>query len=281
MADPTVCPCSRPVTDGYLCHTCTDTMRKHLHGIADLSRGLGEKRAQYRAIAYTFGRATSAGNPLPYDTRVSPVEAECLHTLRAAASIVWERRTPRPAVSVTGKNVGAVAVWLSTHARWIRGQPEAPDVAASITRAHASLARLFDNPAPSLYLGTCGVAFAGVHCTLPLYVESEQAPGGKVVAGSAHVTCGCGAVHDVTERREWVADALGNYQATMRELVCLAPILVPEGVSHSRLKRLSAQRAFQPAGRRKTVNTAGAWRDVDTYRIADVQHAVNRQRNPL
>ena len=39
---------------------------------------------------------------------------------------------------------------------------------------------------------------------------------------------------------------------------------------------LSAAREFLPAGTRRTMNSRMQWRDITAYRIADVQHAVER-----
>lgn len=271
------CICSRPAPDdGYTCHTCTATARTQLHNIADLARGLDEKRARFAAIIYRHGQSRSSDTPIPYDPRVTAVARRALNTLRPIAAWAWEHH--RPAVHVNTASVGAVALWLTSQLDWIRTQPAAPDHLTAIEHAHASLVALFDNPPDQLYLGECRATRDNdtdhtYQCSEPLYVDARTAAG-RVEADSVTVTCICGATHDVTERRDTIASALGNYQATMTELVRLSPILVPDGVSHAKLKKLSAAHAFGTVGQRATRNARGEWRYVPTYRILDVQHAI-------
>ena len=81
-------------------------------------------------------------------------------------------------------------------------------------------------------------------------------------------------VVDVSERREWFAGMVVLYQATMRELVNLAPLFLPgNGVSKRTLKEWSRHGLLKPIGERQERNTRGEWRKVPTYRIGDLATA--------
>lgn len=275
------CTCSREVDDGYLCHDCTATTRDHLHTIAHLSRGLDEKRARFGAIIYTHGRSRSADTPIPFDPRVTRVSRPIRQHLRETCAYVFDHRPAAATrVVVSPESIGAMAVWLTSHLIWLRTDPTGPATADRIRRDAEHLAALFDKAPDRLYLGVCRHDRTdGTVCTEPIYVEARlvtSGPRDRVEAAGVHVYCICGATHEVQARRDEISRALSNYQATMAELVRLAPILVPDGVSHAKLKKLSAAREFLPAGTRRTMNSRMQWRDITAYRIADVQHAVER-----
>ena len=274
----TTCTCTREITDGYLCHDCTAEVLTDLRTIATLARGLNEKRARYSAIVYSHGRSRSADPALPYDPRVTRVANPIRDHLRAVCAYVFDHR---PAVDVpvyvTRDSIGAMSLWLTSHMRWLRGDPAGPGYAARIRTDRERIERLFDRPPEQLYLGVCNAPTSDGTCPESLYADAStviRAGRADLQADSAHAHCTCGATHEVEPRRVQILHDLTVYQATMPELVSLRPLIGMDGTSHAMLARY-AQRGLLPnVGQRLERNARGEWRRVNTYRIGDVNRAV-------
>ena len=273
------CTCSREVDDGYLCHDCTTTTRDHLHTIAHLSRGLDEKRARFGAIIYTHGRSRSADTPIPFDPRVTRVSRPIRQHLRETCAYVFDHRPAAATrVVVSPESIGAMAVWLTSHLPWLRTDPTGPATADRIRRDAEHLAALFDRPPDQLYLGTCKTALPdGTTCPEALYADAStviRAGRTDLAADSAHTYCRCGAAHEVEPRRAELLHGLTIYQATLPELVSLRPLIGMDGTSRAMLARYTQHGLLPSVGERLERNSRGEWRRTPTYRIGDVNRAV-------
>ena len=263
--------CGKPTgPDAYVCPDCVDQARKDLAVVADLLPLSPAKRARVGAIDYrTLGTPGPAEAPLPFDPRVSRVTDPICVGLLGTYHVVIEGRGAH--LALPGR-VGAVAVarWLGEHLDWLATRAEGAEELAFIEKARSNLERLFDRPPDALYLGECGRDLEDMVCREHVYVENKRPL-------ATFATCRrCQGAVDVNERREIFAEQVKLYQATMRELVSLAPLfLAGDGVSQRTLKEWTRHGLLRPVGERVERNVRGEWRKVPTYRMGDLAEARN------
>lgn len=274
MTEPTKChmSCGKPTPpDSYICPDCIDTARKDIHVIAGLLPLSPAKRARIGAIDYRkIGTPGPAETPLPFDPRVSRVTEPIVTGLLGTYHIVIEGKGTH--LALPGR-VGAVAVarWLVDHVEWLATKPEGAEELAFLEESRTKLERLFDRPPETLYLGQCSAVLddeTGATCTEHVYVENKRPL-------PPHAQCRrCGHAVDVRERQDVFAEQVKMYQATMRELVTLAPLfLIGEGVSQRTIKEWTRHGMLRPVGQRVEQNVRGEWRKVPTYAIGHLSAA--------
>lgn len=261
------CDCGKIAGDAYVCRDCGNEAREHLRIIGELAVHADGKRARVGAIDYrTVGGIKQRETPLPFDPRVSKVIAPIVTALQGTHDVVcegkgWHLAVERPA------GVATVCRWLTGHVDWLRTTPEGPEEFASFEVAASNLQRLFDRPPDRLYLGRCeAVTDAtedGIETTCEAHVYVEHARDLP-----PQTTCHqCKAIIDVTQRREEFQDAVKMYQATMRELVHLAPLFLQGGVSRRTLHEWTRRGLLQSVGQRLERDKEGRERRTPTYRI--------------
>lgn len=257
------CVCHKANADGYACHDCTDEARKHLHSIAYLAFHVDDKRAKVRAIDYRSAGVRTREVPLPYDPRVSRVVDPIVTALIGTHAIIAENaRSIDLAVDVD--NLADLATWIAEHVDHLRTIPEGPEEFGTFETCAKNLDILFDRPPDQLYLGTCGAELEDHACAEAVYVENKR----PLPAEAECRRCGAGVV--VTERRETFRDQVKAYQATMRELVKLAPLYLEDGVGHRTLQEWTRHGILLAVGERVVQDLSGRWQRVPTYRIGDL-----------
>lgn len=259
--------CTRACPDGYVCHACTEKARADLAGIALLAGGLDDKRARRTSNHPTERTSQAAEVPLPYDPRVSKVLDPIITAMLGTVHVITEGR--RVVTKVDVFDLPAACAWVATHLDWLRTTPEGPEEFASFEVAHKNLEALFDRPPDQLYLGECGAVEAehGWPCTHVLYVDHKTPL-------PSYVRCDvCGVQSEVDARRDFFRTQVAAYQATMRELVTLAPILLDGAGSRRTLHEWTRRGLLRPVGTRLERNLRAEWRKVATYRIGDLTDA--------
>ncbi len=266
------CDCGKIAGDAYVCKDCGAEARKHLRTIAELSAHADDKRARVSAIDYSRGPARPRETPLPFDPRVTKVMTPIVSGLQGTHNIVCEGRGWHLAVARPA-GVSEVCRWLVAHVDWLRTTPEGPEELAFIEAAASNLTRLFDRPPDRLYLGRCEAVTATdddgkeTTCEAHVYVEHTKSLAPETRCGR------CGATINVHERRDEFQEAVKGYQATMRELVTLAPMFLESGVSRRTLHEWSRRGLLQQKGQRLELDKEGRRRKVPTYRIGELGEA--------
>lgn len=266
--------CGKPAgTDAYVCKDCIDTARNSCATIADLMAHVDEKRARWTGIDYRAAGPRSADTPLPYDPRVTKTVAPIITGLAGTHNVIAEHAGWHDALH--RGNAPTVAHWIRERIDTLRTIPEGPDELRFLDRSADNLARLFDRPPDRLYLGQCGTTHHDTDhdetwtCTAYVYVERTKSL-------APHATCPrCRTQIDVASRRDEFQEAVKLYQATMRELVHLAPMFLTEGVSRRTLHEWTRHGLLRPVGERLEVDSEGRDRRTPTYRIGDLVEARN------
>ncbi len=256
--------CTRPCPDGYVCHDCTEQARADLAGIALFAQACEDKRARRKTNHPTERTSPSADTPLPYDPRVTAVLDPIITAMSGTLHIITEGRKITTSVDVF--DLPSACAFVTGHLSWLRTIPEGPEEVTSFDTAHANLEELFDRPPDQLYLGECGAAENehGWPCTHILYVENKSPL-------PSYVRCEvCGVQTEVDGRRDYFRTQVAAYQATMRELVTLAPLLLDGAGSKRTLHEWTRRGLLRPVGTRLERNLRAEWRQVATYRIGDL-----------
>lgn len=262
-----ICNCSRPVPDGWACHECAEQARLDLVRIAELSLGLDDKLARRHGLR-PGGGSRARETPLPYDPRVRRTTDPIRVAMWGTCAVVIESRGVQAPDYLSGDSIGGMALWLTSHIDWMRTSQEGAEEIRQTSFWRASLETLLDNPPDSLYAGTCGDDSRGTPCPGELYVERI----GRRAA--THARCPrCETLHEVEKRRDELMRGLGDYQATMRELTALSPLLAISGTSRSMMYEYAKAGILPAVGSRLEGNLRGEWRTVATYRIGDVAPA--------
>lgn len=258
--------CTRPCPDGYVCHTCTDAARQDLAGIALLAGACEDKRARRRNNHPTEWTSPSRVKPLPYDPRVSDVLDPIITAMIGTLAVITEGRGITTSVDVF--DLPSACEWVTKHLGWLRTTPEGPEEFTTFEVGHANLVGLFTVPPPQLYLGECAATEnTHVPCSHILYVENKTPL-------PSYVRCEmCGVQTPVDPRRDYFRHAIAAYQATMRELVTLAPILLDGACSERTLHEWARRGLLPSVGTRLERNLRSEWRQVATYRIGDLTEA--------
>lgn len=253
--------CGAPTgDDGRLCVTHTDQLRRDLGGIPDLAAELDVTiTRQNRGRPQPGGR--SAERPLPYNVHTSGVRVDLETTVNAwALDVSRMGEDPRDPLRVhAAHDLPAVAAWLVRNLPTLRKHPEAAQAFDELTHAVSAGWRAVDIARDRIVLGACrGEALD--EDGEPTGAECEQVVYGDPASDTA--TCrGCGSVHVIAERREWMLGAVGEHLATSGQLSTLIAHL-------GRAVGRSTIRGWAAAGKLE----ARAWdrNDRAMYRVADV-----------
>jgi len=261
--------------DAFACNYCADVARTDLTTIADFAKHLDDKRARIGSNwrPGTIGRAAEI--PLPYDPRVSKIADPIRIALHGSAKIVIDAGA---VILPLSDDIHDVAEWLIGHCDWLRRQDVGPHEFNTFDTCRSNIMALFDRPPERMYIGHCHGMIEDVPCTEQLYVETDGH--GKPTSGK--VTCKrCKQGHDVSDRREEIKAGVKNYLGTMKEISHLCRLTHDENVSMSMLYTYVANGLIHSHGTRIECDSAGRHKAVPTYRIGDIDVAIEDWRQLL
>jgi hypothetical protein len=264
--------CGRDAGDAFACMTCAESARTDLTQIADFAQHLDDRRARLGSNWKdgTIGRAAEI--PLPYDPRVSKVADPISIALQGTARIVIDAGA---VILPASGDIHDVALWLITRCDWLRRQDVGPEEFATFETCRSNIVRLFDRPPDRMYIGRCHGVVEDVSCVESLYVEIDD--NGKPAVGT--VKCPrCSQGHDVKSRRDEIKAGVQDYLGTMREISKLCRLMYDDGVSMSMLYLYAERGLMESQGWRMEHDIKGRYRSVSTYRIGDVEHAIEQWR---
>lgn len=206
MSDPTCATCQRPdPTGGYACPDCAGRARRSLATIADLTpdaRDVAHGQARHGPAVHGGG-----GGRLPLNlaaaSRLDAIQGELTTWVRHVAA---ERGLPLP----PGRDPLAVSArWLTGHVEWLRYRAEGGESFAAIATCARVITGIVDRPGERRWLGTCEAPTDHGPCPAELHAR----------VGATKATCrGCGAEHNVSERRDWLDETARSYSYTATEI---------------------------------------------------------------
>lgn len=247
--------CTRPVQNGFLCSTCTDSLADDLQQVTDLLVELEVTRTRQDRIGESSIRRVGE-SVLPWKEPA----AEAYWVLSTTV-LVWVRlvvdRLGHDPTDLVGDDPGTWSKWLIRHINGLRLLPVAGECADEVGNAIDVALRAVDRPPTLVFVGPCAVLLDGVECPAELYAHS----------GADTVTCpSCGTEHDMEARRVFL---LGKARDR------LAPIPTISRALSSWMERSitpSALRGYVHRGRlvRKGVDRRGH----DLYRVGDAADIV-------
>jgi len=248
--------CSAPCgDDAYLCRTHTDDLTRDLQAVPDLVAELETTITRQDRIAAERHGGRSAERPLPFNLRASETASNLNTTINA-----WALDVSRLAEDERDRlsehhyaDSAAVASWLARNLHTLRQHPEAGIAFDELTHAVLEARRSVDRPLERVFAGPCGEPLAdGTDCREDLYA----AP------GKSHATCrGCGARHDMQERRDWMLSCIEDQVAYSGLLAGLVSNLGVQ-IGSSTIRR------YASAGRIHAISVDAKRRPL--YRIGDV-----------
>lgn len=288
--------CGRAVNDAYCCVTCAGEARKHLATIAYLTAHADEKRARVGSNLLSGDGSRAAETPVPFDPRVSKVLNPIRIALQGTGRMVIEEHRPNlmdpfdygEALGYTDPRMDrlkpaslpSVANWLIGFTDWLRHQQSAAEEFDTFERAASNVEQLFDRAPDRLYVGECGAEEEGsvATCHEALYIEVNA----KGDPESTAINCPrCTTVHDVTKRRADLKESLAGYQATTKEISHLCRMTIDGDVSVRMLQIYAKHGFLLQHGVRLEQDSMGRMRRVATYRIGDVEPAVDLWKDYL
>lgn len=200
--------CGRPRSDLYVCRHCVYRLTVALSALPWLYDELEVTMTRQDVIGADGGRK-AADTPLPFKTEASEARSVIADTVRpwahmfslAANDAEWvdlPALTGTVRFSVPPRNSTG---WLKNNIPFITTRPEAGAALDELESAVALGYRTIDRPPEKLVAGECATG----DCAAVLFARP----------GDRSVKCReCGAVHDVAERRQWMADSAGEFYVT-------------------------------------------------------------------
>lgn len=228
------CVCGQPVQGvAFVCGDCLGVLERALADVPPLLQELETTRLRQSRIGSAGGGQVSKHDrPLPWNDsasrRLRELEQRLAFWTRELVEddlLMWgDRSQPlcerpcrhRSCWSLSGIRlpVGTALAWseyLLLHSRRLAARPDAATAVDQIRDAVRSCVRAVDSPLERLYAGPCATPDpdSGVECAEDLYA----------IRGAVQTRCrGCGAVHVVADRREWLLVAAESQLATATEL---------------------------------------------------------------
>ncbi len=160
---------------------------------------------------HTGGQSIGAVSGAPSYELTFHRRAAKLKNLVDADVATWAREIARVnGRELTATTVRAAAAWLAKEPKLIAAHPHAGQLAATMRKHVRAIKRVIDRDPDNVYLGQCGAVTApDVVCERDLYV-----PPGQPVTQCPE----CGAIWDVSHRREFLLVAVDDQLATPPEI---------------------------------------------------------------
>ena len=285
------CDCGRPTAGAKLCPECGKTFRYALVHVGDYFNELvtvATKRSRFSAGPAVKGSIGKA-QPLPVDTRF--ISGPPAAPSRPGASIApgtqlrwdtwntvvaWTRTVivdnpavPGPACGDPclhttcarirrgqdrpGNTVASMISYLARHFSHLTRATWAPQILSEFLDLERRLVRMIDRPSDRWYAGRCGFSDEHGECTAELYAQEDR---GTIVCP------GCGILHDVAERRDFLLAEAAAYVVTASEAA----------------RALLAWTDYE-GSETKLVDRIRKWRDREQLDVADVTSLHGRDRH--
>lgn len=248
--------CSQLVPPGMtVCSEHADSLALTLLSVRSL--GLALEDARVKAMRFSTsgvapGRPDEA--PIPFNPRAADAERELVTTLTQAADFIARAQGLfRPM-----NTLHALGFWLAHQVRWIRSQPDGPDMFGTLYHAVWDATRVVDRPADRTYLGSCDQIVSGYRCGAELYA----------LPGVVEWPCPtCSYAYDVAGRR---AQLMGIAGETLLPATDIARVISSLGMD------VTAARVREWASRRPQLlhpvegpRPRGVQQRFPVYRVAD------------
>ncbi len=248
--------CTRPVQNGFLCTTCTNSLADDLAQVEPLLVELEVTRTRQDRIGETSVRPSS-GTLLPWKEHASEA-----YWVLASTVLVWIRlvveRIGHDPIDPVGDDPASWSGWLVRHINGLRLLTMAGECADEVGNAIDLASHAIDRPPTLVYVGPCGArAPDDSECVVDLYAPS----------GADEVTCPvCSATHDMDERRIFL---LGKARDRLAPIPTISRAL---STWMERQVTQAALRGYVHRGRlvRKGVDRRGQ----DLYRVGDAADVV-------
>lgn len=240
-------PCDRPVSDGYLCRSCTNTLRETLRLAPAWADQLGLVLARLTRYTDPSGRRNAVA-PLPFNPAATEPARRLDGVLRATAAAC----SAPPEVRVA--RLGLVAAWLAANVDALRLLPAAGDWEAAITHAVSRAMTVCDRPPEQWYAGACS------ECGRDLYPSVEDTA----------VVCACGHTWSVAARRAELLHAVRDVVAPGPAIARALTTIGTKPLTPDRLRKWRHKGRLEV--RRMTTNPATNW-----YRVGDVLDLLARE----
>lgn len=201
--------CGRPTGDG------ATVCPAHAHELDEMVSIVGAFHglAWTLEVAYTrqdrIGQRNggrSAETSLPWNDKASDASKALYAALRRWADVVArETRDNAPPAELA-----PLARWLRPRIGWLRHHQHGADAYHDIRAVYKAAVRVVGPPPDLVYAGPCGEPLPNGEgdCPDDLYA----------FPGAAYVSCRCGAVWDVLDRRRWLLEAVEDQLATAKEI---------------------------------------------------------------
>lgn len=229
--------CGRPTPDElFLCSGClgelTGALRELVSGPGErgLLAELGVTLSRQHVLGAEAGVVgQSRTQPLPFHAAASELGWVAANTISTWARDLAERN---PHLHPPIGSTAAAAAWMASLPGLLALHPAADELHDEITHLAAQLRRVIDRPPDRLYAGPCDTHTEPGRCPEHLYAHP----------GHARTRCtGCGAEHDVAERRAWMIDQAAGLRVTATTALGWARLLldhtVPRGTWDSWVSR--------------------------------------------
>ena len=247
--------CTRPVQNGFLCTTCTNSLVDDLAKVEPLLIELEVTRTRQDRIGETSVRPSS-GTLLPWKEHASEA-----YWVLASTVLVWIRlvveRIGHDPVDPVGDDPASWSGWLLRHINGLRLLTMAGECADEIGNAIDLAVRAVDRPPTHVYVGPCGATNPEFECDAELYALS----------GADTVICPmCDVEHDMPARRVFL---LGKARDRLAPIPTISRAL---STWMERQVTQAALRGYVHRGRlvRKGVDRRGQ----DLYRVGDAADVV-------
>ena len=241
------CVCTRPVNDGYLCHSCTATLAETLRAAPQWADQLVLVLARLTRYADPSGRR-NASAPLPFNPAATEPARRLDGVLRATAAAMGA-----PAEVRAGR-LGLVAAWLAANVQTLRLLPAACEWEEAISHSVERAMTVCDRPPEQWYAGACS------ECGEDLYPSVEDTV----------VECKCGHTWSVAARRAELLHAVRDVVAPGPAIAKALSTIGTKPVTPDRLRKWRHRGRLTV--RHMTANPPTNW-----YRVGDVLDLLARE----
>lgn len=227
--------CTSPVADlAHICTRCTRPLAVDLADIPELDHELDITVSRRARIGAGGGGGRGNEKPLPVNLDADQHGRQLKQTLTSWAHLIADQRgIPRPLDGLT-----PAARWMVGHIEWLRHHPAAGDAVTEIREAVHQVRRAIDRPLDRAYAGPCN------ECGTALYGKPDAV---EVACRGCATPDGATLVYDLTERRDWMLDAMVDMELPAADIARALTSLV-RPIAPALLYTWVKRKKLQPTG---------------------------------